>query len=231
MIYGERTAAERRPATRPGRPLCARSRLPRGPLGEAGIPARLAPGRASGASRAGRRRHGPAAGTRFRPARGAGLDRQEHDAHRPQDRQLHRARLAPGRPRTRIRRAASRPTTAGPARAASTPARPGPSTGRTGSTPANASATGRSSIAARSPKKSAEGLDGWAFGCDVCQDVCPWNRKAPPGREPALAGRTEWTDPDLIAWLGAGRRRIRAAGSRGRPSPERRGRGSSATRR
>lgn len=51
------------------------------------------------------------------------------------------------------------------------------------------------------PDAMAESLDGWAFGCDVCQDVCPWNRKAPPGREPTLAGRDEWTNPDLIAWL------------------------------
>ncbi len=27
----------------------------------------------------------------------------------------------------------------------------------------------------------------WLFGCDVCQEVCPWNRKTPPVREPALA--------------------------------------------
>jgi epoxyqueuosine reductase len=44
-------------------------------------------------------------------------------------------------------------------------------------------------------------LHGWVFGCDVCQDVCPWNRKAPPGRLREFDARPEWCDPDLIEWL------------------------------
>jgi len=51
------------------------------------------------------------------------------------------------------------------------------------------------------PDEAAAALHGWAFGCDVCQDVCPWNRKAPPGLLPEFAPRPEWEAPDLVEWL------------------------------
>ncbi len=36
------------------------------------------------------------------------------------------------------------------------------------------------------PEPVAAHLEGWAFGCDICQEVCPWNRHATPHREPAF---------------------------------------------
>lgn len=40
------------------------------------------------------------------------------------------------------------------------------------------------------------------FGCDDCQDVCPWNRRAPETGHPAFVARP-WTEmPDLIEMLG-----------------------------
>jgi len=53
------------------------------------------------------------------------------------------------------------------------------------------------------PDEVAGQLDGWVFGCDICQDVCPWNRKAPPGVEPKLDPGLEWRHPDLLDWLKA----------------------------
>jgi epoxyqueuosine reductase len=42
----------------------------------------------------------------------------------------------------------------------------------------------------------------WVFGCDVCQDVCPWNVSfAQATADPALAPRAEVRAPDLPALL------------------------------
>ena len=46
-----------------------------------------------------------------------------------------------------------------------------------------------------------EPMGDWVFGCDICQEVCPWNRKAPPARETAFEGATESSRPSLIALL------------------------------
>lgn len=32
-------------------------------------------------------------------------------------------------------------------------------------------------------------MENWMFGCDICQDVCPWNRFAKPHQEPLLQPR------------------------------------------
>jgi epoxyqueuosine reductase len=48
------------------------------------------------------------------------------------------------------------------------------------------------------PSELRAGVGDWLFGCDVCQEVCPWNRHAPPARDPALApGAPPGTPEDL----------------------------------
>jgi epoxyqueuosine reductase len=45
-----------------------------------------------------------------------------------------------------------------------------------------------------------EGTGRQIFGCDICQDVCPWNRKAPISVDPELEPRPELVNPAL-EWL------------------------------
>jgi epoxyqueuosine reductase len=39
------------------------------------------------------------------------------------------------------------------------------------------------------PKQVSENLSGWLYGCDICQDVCPWNRFEQPTREASFEPR------------------------------------------
>ena len=42
-----------------------------------------------------------------------------------------------------------------------------------------------------------DGIGRNVFGCDICQDVCPWNRKAPVSADSELAARPELVNPAL----------------------------------
>ncbi|WP_277632824.1 tRNA epoxyqueuosine(34) reductase QueG [Avrilella dinanensis] len=52
------------------------------------------------------------------------------------------------------------------------------------------------------PAGMSEKFQDWVFGCDICQDVCPWNRFARPHNEPAFLpnekllnfSKKEWTE-------------------------------------
>ena len=50
------------------------------------------------------------------------------------------------------------------------------------------------------PEELRAPLGGQVFGCDICQDVCPWNRKAPVTSAPAFQPREKLLAPELD-WL------------------------------
>jgi len=50
------------------------------------------------------------------------------------------------------------------------------------------------------PEEIRAGMGQHIFGCDICQDVCPWNRKAPASTEPEFEPRPGLVNPAL-AWL------------------------------
>jgi epoxyqueuosine reductase len=50
------------------------------------------------------------------------------------------------------------------------------------------------------PEDLRAGMGHHVFGCDICQDVCPWNRKAPASTAPEFQPRPGLVNPAL-AWL------------------------------
>jgi epoxyqueuosine reductase len=50
------------------------------------------------------------------------------------------------------------------------------------------------------PESLRKDLGNHLFGCDICQDVCPWNRKAPVTAAPEFQARPELVNPAL-EWI------------------------------
>lgn len=43
-------------------------------------------------------------------------------------------------------------------------------------------------------------FEDWMFGCDICQDVCPWNRASKPNSEPLFQPKKELLDMTKKDW-------------------------------
>lgn len=57
------------------------------------------------------------------------------------------------------------------------------------------------SRAAEMPPKVGEHLEGWLYGCDICQDVCPWNQMTPVTTESRFeprAGNVNASLPEIV---------------------------------
>ncbi|MEK6476356.1 tRNA epoxyqueuosine(34) reductase QueG [Catalinimonas sp. 4WD22] len=50
------------------------------------------------------------------------------------------------------------------------------------------------------PQEAQGKFDNWIFGCDICQDVCPWNRHARPHQEPDFLPHPELENMSKRDW-------------------------------
>lgn len=51
------------------------------------------------------------------------------------------------------------------------------------------------------PEEIEKNLNGWLYGCDICQDVCPWNRFEKPTEEMRFEPRNSETSANLMEIL------------------------------
>jgi epoxyqueuosine reductase len=54
------------------------------------------------------------------------------------------------------------------------------------------------------PAERREGIGSHVYGCDVCQEVCPWNAVAPRSVDPAWQPRAAWDRVDLLTLASRG---------------------------
>lgn len=48
------------------------------------------------------------------------------------------------------------------------------------------------------PNELRDGIGDWVFGCDICQEVCPWNTRSPASPQAEFAPREDGNPLDLI---------------------------------
>lgn len=51
------------------------------------------------------------------------------------------------------------------------------------------------------PSEFKSTMENWVFGCDICQEVCPWNRFSKPHEEPAFLPQGELLEMSRRDWL------------------------------
>ena len=50
------------------------------------------------------------------------------------------------------------------------------------------------------PNQFKNDIENWMFGCDICQDICPWNRFSKPHNEPLFAPKEELLNFNKKDW-------------------------------